>query len=100
MNLDYEAKVVFIPETGKRGERVTMKVDYENVDPSESDRSVLRISEYGIYDVMKKEGDRSFSWSYSIPWEAPLRTYEIEVYVLDAQGNKGPIQSVRYQVSG
>lgn len=101
MDIGYEAKVTLNPTSGKRGETVKLEVEYANADSGDSlERSVLRVSEYGIYDVMKREGDRKFSWMYPIPWEAPLKTYTIEVYALDALGNKGPVKSVQYQVTG
>ncbi len=98
MNQNEEARVSFKPEVGKRGERVMMTVEYGDVGAA-LDRSVLRIPAYGIYDVMKKEGDRSFSWSYAIPWEAQVKTYEIELYALDANGNKSAVTKVHFQVT-
>lgn len=48
---------------------------------------------------MKREEDGSFTWSYPIPYEAPIQTYEIEVYAIDKIGNKGPKQTVIFTVT-
>ncbi|MFC5404623.1 hypothetical protein [Cohnella soli] len=99
--MDYKVKATFNPPAGKRGERVRLEVEYESAeDIGMLDRSVLRIGSNGIFDVMKQEGDRKFSWTYVIPWEAPIRSYDIEFYALDPKGQKGPVQTVRYQVTG
>ncbi len=99
MSLTYEANISFTPNEGRRGERALLQVEYINIGTNAViDKSVVRIPEYGIYDVMKREEDGKFSWSYPIPYEAPIRTYAIEVYAIDTQGNNGPVKIVRFAV--
>jgi hypothetical protein len=100
MSIENEAKVTFDPEFGRRGERVKLQIEYGDAGNSGEalERSIMRISDYGIYDAMKREGDRLFSWTYVIPWEAPPRVYDIEMYAIDNQGNKGPITTAHYQI--
>lgn len=97
----YDVKATFGNNVGKRGERASLKVEYSNLrDGFAVARSVVRIPEYGIYDVMKREEDGTFTWSYTIPYEAPVQTYVIDVYGIDAEGNKGPVTKVNFQVAG
>lgn len=99
MSLTYEVNASFSPNEGRRGERAMLQVEYSNIGANAViDKSVVRISEYGIYDVMKREEDGKFTWSYPIPYEAPVQTYAIEVYAIDTQGNKGPTKIVRFAV--
>jgi len=99
MSLIYEVDASFTPNAGRRGERATLQVEYGNIGTNAViDKSIVRISEYGIYDVMKREEDGKFSWSYPIPYEAPIQTYEIEVYAIDTEGNKGPVKIVKFAV--
>jgi hypothetical protein len=97
----YELQADLTPNEGKRGDWAKLKVEYGNLGANvEIDKSIVRISDYGIYDAMKREEDGSFTWSYPIPYEAPIQTYEIEVYAIDKQGNKGPKKLVSYTVTG
>ncbi|MFD0960820.1 hypothetical protein [Paenibacillus chungangensis] len=101
MNPSYEVKATFQQNEGKRGEQVTMKVEYVNLAPDiELDKSIVRIPDYSIFDVMKREADGTYTWSYTIPWEAPLQTYRIDVYAIDKNGNRGAMETVSFQVTG
>lgn len=96
----YELKAIFTPNEGKRGDWAKLKVEYGNLgDSIEIDKTIIRISDYGIYDAMKREEDGSFTWSYPIPYEALIQTYEIDVYAIDKIGNKGPKQTVIFTVT-
>ncbi|MDQ6420556.1 hypothetical protein RB620_14090 [Paenibacillus sp. LHD-117] len=98
--MSYVVKADLGSNTGKRGERASLKVQFDKVQEGRTiDKSFVRISDYGIFDVMKKQEDGTFLWSYPIPWEAPIRTYNIDVYAIDTEGNKGPIETIKFQVT-
>ncbi|MCU6707742.1 hypothetical protein M6D81_03380 [Paenibacillus sp. J5C_2022] len=101
MKPSYEVRATFQQNEGKRGERITMKVQYANLNPDTVlDKSIVRIPDYSIFDVMKHEADGTYTWSYTIPWEAPLQTYRIDVYAIDTNGNRGAVETVSFKVTG
>jgi hypothetical protein len=99
MSFVYEVNASFAQSTGKLGERATLTVEYSGVSrESAINRSMVRIANYGIFDVMKRGDEGTFTWSYLIPMEAPLGTYDIEVYATDTEGSKGKIERLAFQV--
>lgn len=88
----------FSPETGKRGEKVSLAVTFDGL-TFNPEKAVIRIPAYGLYEVLRPAGEGKFTWSYMIPSDAPLRSYEIELYALDSNGTKGPIHSFNYAVA-
>ena len=101
MEFDYEAKVRFAPSSAKRGERVRLEVEYAEAGGGAApERAVVRIQGYGLYEPMHRDGDRTFSWSYTIPWEAPVKTYELEILAFDAAGEKRAHTKTQYQITG
>ncbi|QJD87112.1 hypothetical protein [Cohnella herbarum] len=97
----YKLKATLSSNEGKRGEWAKLRVEYGNLGANvEIDKSIVRLSDYGIYDVMRQEEDGSFTWAYPIPYEAPIQTYEIEVYAIDKIGNKGPNRLISFAVTG
>ncbi|MFD2114900.1 hypothetical protein ACFSTH_16310 [Paenibacillus yanchengensis] len=101
MSSIYQLEATFSPADGRRGERASLKVQFNDVaDNFEVDKAVVRITDFGIYDVMRRQEDGTYLWSYPIPYEAPLQTYSVEVYAIDKEGNKGPAETITYVISG
>lgn len=94
----YGTVVSFAPENGKRGDRVTATVKFEN--PSEAvKRAMVRISAYGIYEPLKLVSGNEYAWSLVIPFEAPPGTYSIEFFGFNEEGTRGPIHQATYKLS-
>lgn len=88
---DFNYKVEFteMQNEGSPGGRVRLVAKITDA-TKEISRVSMAVDMYGIYSVLKKEGNDLYSLDYSIPYEAPRGNYEVSLWAVDKEYNRGP----------
>ncbi|HOJ11242.1 MAG TPA: hypothetical protein PK733_11695 [Clostridiales bacterium] len=97
-NFSYKLKAIDTPAEGSPGTKVSLKVSIEEA-TEEISRVYLSVAMYGIFEVLKKESDTSFSLNYYIPYDAPYGNYDISIWAVNSGNVKGPVTNLSFRVS-
>lgn len=96
-DFSYRMEFVEKQEEGSPGGKVKLLVKVTEA-TSEISRVSIAIDMYGIYSPMKKEADDLYSLDYFIPYEAPTGNYEVSLWAVDKDYNKGPVVKFNFLV--
>lgn len=96
-DFNYKMEFVELQKEGSPGGRVKLIVKVTEA-TKEISRVSIAIDMYGIYSVLKKEADDLYSLDYFIPFEAPTGNYEVSIWAVDKDYNKGPVTKFDFLV--
>lgn len=96
-NLTYEAELRFSPSEGKRGQPVTLDVQFKNLQGT-IQRVYMTVPGYGIMQNLSKKSDDLYSLTMPVPWEAPSGQYTVQVSAVNADQERGPVIRNTYTV--
>jgi len=96
-NFNYNLKIPDIPREGYPGSNVNFKVIVDDASAPVS-KVYLSVGMYGVFEVLKKENDTTFSLNYYIPYDAPRGNYDVSLWAVSESGEKGPVTNVTFRV--
>lgn len=94
---NYKLKVIDAPTEGSSGSRVALKVSVEEA-TEEVSRVYIALPMYDVFEVLRKESDTIFSLNYYIPYEAPYGKYNVEIWAVNKNNEKGPVTNISFTV--
>lgn len=94
---NYKLKVDVNPTSGKPGDIVAIRVVLADV-TGQIKNVYLSVPQYGIWEVLKPSSQDTYSMSYTIPWNAPSGTYDVQIYATNPDGERGPSSSITFTV--
>lgn len=96
-DFNYRLKVIDAPTEGSPGSKVSLKVSVEEA-TEEVSRVYISLPMYDVFEVLKKESDTLFSLNYYIPYEAPFGKYDVAVWAVNKNNEKGPVTNIGFTV--
>lgn len=96
-DFNYNLKLINVPTEGSPGSKVSLKVSVEDA-TEEVSRVYMSVSEYSVFEVLKKETDTLFSLDYYIPYDAPYGKYDVSIWAVSKSNKKGPATNVTFTV--
>jgi len=96
-NFNYNLKILNMIREGSPGSNVNLKVSVEEASAPVS-KVYLSVNMYGVFEVLKKEGNNLFSLNFYIPYDAPPGNYNVSLWAVSDSGEKGPVTNVTFMV--
>lgn len=94
----YKLKADITPPSGMPGDSVTIKAVFSDI-TGQIKNVYVSVPQYGIWEMLQPIGDNAYSLSYTIPWGAPSGNYDVRVYAINADGERGPATSVTFNIA-
>jgi len=85
----YSIRAEISPSTAKSGDIVTLKA-YLNDVVGQVKNVYATVPQYGIWEVLNPTENNTYTINYPIPWMAPPGKYEVNVYAVSLDGQRGP----------
>lgn len=95
---DYKLKVDIVPSSGRPGDSVTIKAVFSDI-MGQIKNVYVSVPQYGIWEMLWPTGKNIYSLSYTIPWEAPSGNYDVRIYAINADGERGPATTVTFNIA-
>jgi len=96
-DFNYRLKLIDVPTEGSPGSRVSLKVSVEGA-TEEVSRVYISLPMYDVLELLRKESDTLFSLNYYIPYEAPYGKYEVAIWAVNKNNEKGPVTNISFTV--